>query len=146
MDEFPLFISANNLRECGNSHVEVQESTYFAILEHPDCIAMCKGFKEEMNPHPHASWLSCIQPLRLECELLEDGVNHDTPMKNNESNFEMENETAATSLEELAALLHMGGEEILPPSHLGPHGSNIVMGERYFLRGLQGAAFQTSMK
>ena len=24
MNEFPLFISANNLRECGKSHVEVQ--------------------------------------------------------------------------------------------------------------------------
>ena len=43
-------------------------------------------------------------------------------------------------------MLNMGGEEILPPSHLGPHGSNIVMGERSSLEGLQGAAFQTSMK
>ena len=43
-------------------------------------------------------------------------------------------------------LLNMGGEEILPPSHFSPHGSNIFMGERSSLEGLQGAAFQNSMK
>lgn len=36
MSEVPLFISANNLRECGNSPVEVQGSTHFAMLEHHD--------------------------------------------------------------------------------------------------------------
>ena len=73
-------------------------------------------------------------------------MNHDTPMKNNESNFKPEDAIAATSLKESKTLLNMDGEEILPPSHLGPHGSNIVMGERYSLEALQGAAFQTSMK
>ena len=106
---------------------------------------MCK---EEVNHHPHAYLMSYIQPLRLECEQLEDQdeTQHDTPMKNNEKNFEPKIETTATPLEELAALLNTSGEEILPPSHLGPHGSNIVMGVRYFLRGLQGDAFQTLMK
>ena len=83
-----------------------------------------------MNLRPHTFWLSCIQPLRLECEILEDGVNHDTPMKDNESNFKPEDETTATSLEESAALSNMGGEEMLPPSQLCPHGSNIIRGER----------------
>ena len=67
-------------------------------------------------------------------------------MINQGTNLEPEDETAATILEELAALSDMGGEEILPPSQLGPHESNIAMGERYFLRGLQGVAFQPSMK
>ena len=57
-----------------------------------------------------------------------------------------EEEIAATSLEESAALLNMGGEETSPPSHLDPHRSNVVMGERPSLRGLQGVAFQTLMK
>ena len=77
---------------------------------------------------------------------MEDGVNHDTSMKNHETNFELEDETTAIPLEELEIFLNMGGEEMLPPSHLGPHGSNIVMGERSFIRGLQGDAFQTLMK
>ena len=67
-------------------------------------------------------------------------------MKNHETICELEEETTATSLEEPATLLNMGGEETSPPSHLDPHRSNIVMGERPFLRGLQGAAFQTLMK
>ena len=58
----------------------------------------------------------------------------------------LEEETVATSLGEPKALLNMGGEETSPPSHLDPQRSNIVMGERPFLRGLQGAAFQTFMK
>ena len=77
---------------------------------------------------------------------MEDEVNHDTSMENHETNCEPEEETAATPLEELAALLNMGGEETSPPSHLDPHISNIVMGKRPSLRGLQGAAFQTLMK
>jgi len=35
---------------------------------------------------------------------------------------------------------------MIPPSHLDPHGSNIVMDERSSLRDLQGPAFQTPMK
>ena len=77
---------------------------------------------------------------------MEDETNHDTFMINKETYFEPEVETTATPLEELATLLNRGGEEILPPSHLGPHGSNIVMGERSSLEGIQEAAFQTSME
>ena len=60
MSEVPLFISANHLKNCGNSYVEVQGSKHMDTLEPYDCIALCKGFKEEMNPHPHTSLLSCI--------------------------------------------------------------------------------------
>ena len=77
---------------------------------------------------------------------MEDELNHDTSMENHETICEPKEETAATSLEELAALFNMGGEETLPPSHLDPNRSNIVMGKRNFLRGLQEAAFQTLMK
>ena len=82
---------------------------------------------------------------RWECKLLEDEVNHDTSMENHEANCKPEEETAATSLEESAVLLNMGEEEKSPPSHLDPHGSNIVMRKKHFLRGLQGVAFQTLM-
>ena len=146
MSEVPLFISENNLNNCGNSSLKVPGATSFAIPEHHDFTALCKGFKEEINPHPQALVMSLIQPLRLGCEPLEDEINHGTFMINQGTNLEPEDETAATLLEELVALLNMGGEEILPPSQLGPHGTNIAMGERYFLRGLQGAAFQPSMK
>ena len=64
MSEVPLFISANNLKECGNSHVEIQEYTHFSILEHHDCTALCKGFKEDKNPHPQTSLVILIQPSR----------------------------------------------------------------------------------
>ena len=99
-----------------------------------------------MNPHPNTSWMSCIQPLWLQCELLEDGVNHDTPIKNNETNFEPEDEIAATLWEELTTLLNIDGEERLTPSHVNPHGFNTVMGDRSPLGGLQEATFQSSME
>ena len=99
-----------------------------------------------MNPHPHTYFMNCIHPLRWKCEILEDEVNHDTSMENHETNCEPKEEKTITSLKGLAALLNMGGEETSPPSHLDPHRSNIVMGKRPFLRGLQGAAFQTLMK
>ena len=67
-------------------------------------------------------------------------------MENHETLCEPKEEIDATPLEKLAALLNMGGEETSPPSHLDPHRSNIVIGERPFLRGLQGAAFQTLME
>ena len=41
MSEVPLFISANKLKNCGNSSLKVPGSTYFAIPGHQDCIALC---------------------------------------------------------------------------------------------------------
>ena len=84
--------------------------------------------------------------FKVGVQLLEDEVNHDTSMENHEAICEPEEETAATSLEEPVALLNRGAEETSPPSHLDPHRSNMVMGGRSFLRGLQGDAFQTLMK
>ena len=97
-----------------------------------------------MDPHPHALLMSPIQPLRLGCEPLEDETNHDTSVKNNETNFEPEDETAATLWEELTALLNIYGKERLTPSYLDHHGFNTFMGEMSPLGGLQGVAFQLS--
>ena len=99
-----------------------------------------------MNHHPHAPFLSCTQPLRLERELLEDETNHDTPMKNYATILKLEYEIATTSLERLKTLRNNGGEEILSSLHLDPYGLNIVMSERSSQGGIQRAAFQTSMK
>ena len=88
MSEVPLFISANNLKNCGNSSLKVPEYTSFAILEHHDCTALCKRFKEQIKSHPHALLMSLIQPLRLGCEPLEDETNHGTFMMNQETNLE----------------------------------------------------------
>ena len=51
-------------------------SNSIAEIEQQDCTALCKleGFKGELNHQPHVSLMSYTQPLRLECELLEDGV------------------------------------------------------------------------
>ena len=60
MSEFPLFISANNLKDCGNSSLKVPGSTSFAIPEHHDCTTVCQGFKEEIKPHPQEILMSLI--------------------------------------------------------------------------------------
>ena len=86
MSKVPLYILANNIRDGGISYEEVPGSNHMATLGPHDCIALCKGFKEEMNPHPHALLMSPIQPLRFGCGPLEDEVNHDTSMENHEEN------------------------------------------------------------
>ena len=86
MSKVPLSILANNLKDGGISYEEVQGSNHLATLGPHVCTALCKGFKEEKNPHPHTSLMICIQPSRWECKILEDEVNHDTSMENHEEN------------------------------------------------------------
>ena len=105
MSKVPLSISANSLKDGGISYEEVPGSNHMATLGPHDFTALCKGFKEEMNPHPHALLMSLIQPLRLGCGPLEDETNHDTSIENHETICEPKEETTTTPLEELAAML-----------------------------------------
>ena len=130
MIKVPLFISKKHLEECGNPSLRIQGSKHDGMLEQLDCTALGNGFKEEMNPHPHALLMSLIRPLRLGCEPWEDETNHGTFIIKNYTDFKPEVETTATPLEELEALLNIDGEVRLPPSYLNPYGFNIVMGER----------------
>jgi len=71
MAEIPLFILANHLKNCGNSDGEIQESNHMATLEPHSYTALCKWFKEEMNPRPHELLMSLTQPSRLDNRPLE---------------------------------------------------------------------------
>ena len=87
-----------------------------------------------MNHQPDVSLLSCTQPLRLECDLLEGFMN-----------FEMEYEAATMSWERLSALSNNSSEGALPLSPLDLDGFKMAMDMRYFLRDIQENEFQHFM-
>lgn len=88
---------------------------------------MCKleRFKGDLNPQPPISLLSCTQPLRLKCDLLE-GV----------MNLEMEYEAATMSLEGLSTLSTNSGEEDLLFSPLDLDGFKMAIDMGSSLRDL----------
>ena len=60
--------------------------------------------------------------------------------------FDLEYETATTSLERLIVLSLSSSEEVFPPTHLDPYGFKMAIGVIYSLTDLQGISFQHPMK
>ena len=78
MHKFPcLKILENFMERVGDLFAYGLGSNGIAKIEQHDFTALCKleGFKGDLNPQNHVSLMSYTEPLRLECEFLEVGVN-----------------------------------------------------------------------
>ena len=103
-----------------------------------------------MNHYSHGPLLSCTQPLRLRCDLLErimnleDGVNFapNKFMQNQMFIRELRHEIAKTPWRRVTTLSRGSSKEAFLLAPLDPYGFNMIIGERSFLGGLQGVAFQ----
>ena len=101
-----------------------------------------------MNHHSHGPLLSCTQPLRVECECLEDGVNF-SPNKLMQSQmfiWELRHEIYKTPWRRVTTLSRSSSKEALPSAPLDPYGFKMIIGDRSSLGGLQGVAFQHPME
>lgn len=117
---------------------------------------LCKleWFKNQMNHHFHGPMLSCTQPLRLECDILEGFMNLEDGMNLAPNKFmqnqmfiqEFMHEIAKTPWRRVTTLSRSSSKEALPSAHLYSYGFKMIFGERYSLGGLQGVEFQHPMK
>ena len=88
--------------------------------------------------------MSYTQPLRLECELLEDGLNF-APKKSMQNQMfisELMHEMAKTPWRRVTTLSRGSSKEALPSDPLDPYGFKMIIAMRSFLGDLQGVSFQ----
>ena len=99
-----------------------------------------------MNHQPQVSLLSFTQPLRLECNLLEDVMNYVYHTKEHRFIFELGHDPTKTPWRRVTMLSRGSSEEDFPSAHLDPYGFKMIIGVRSFLGDLQGVAFQHPME